>query len=98
MGQTVVIPFEIPDRIGRQQRIQVLKQVIHHRRQTQIQLQLATAGDTGITRRRQHPFGVGAIQVAVWIDHFRLDPKTKFLAGQIQRLDQGRETLGPDLG
>ena len=90
---TVVVPLQIGDRQRIQQRADLPEQVVHHLVPREIQDKLIARRRPRAALQMQTPVGMGPIEVAVRIDHLRLDPQAKPHALADHVLSQRRKTF-----
>ena len=92
----VHVPLQVVDPIGRQQRVETFEEILRHCRLGQVEDVLAPAGDLFVAGRGEDPVGMGAREVRVQADHFRLDPKAEAHAERLDVIDQRLQALRID--
>ena len=89
----VHVPFEIGDRVRAQQCVELGENALGDLRPGQIEDELMARGPQRSALDMQHGVGMGAIQVAVRIDHLRLDPEPELQAHAGDRVDQRTQAM-----
>ena len=86
----VHVPFDVIIRRGSAERIEPVKDMIDNLWPGQIKDQLVASKRWVPTGNRDRPIGMGAVEVTVRVDHFRLDPNAKRQAHVLNALGQRR--------
>ena len=93
-GQVAVhVPLQVGDGVLAQQRVELVEQVVRHLVARQVEHQLVAADDPRAARHLQCPARVGPVQIAVGVDHLRLDPQAELQAQAPHVGDQRRQPV-----
>jgi hypothetical protein len=93
----VAVPFDVGDRVLRQQRADPLKQVGSHLGPAQVKDELMPLQRRPPLASGEDPIGVGAVEVGVGVDHLGLDPQAELQAAAAYVVGELMQSAGPDV-
>ena len=94
----VHVPLQVGDGVLAQEHVDRRVDVIAHLRPAEVEHELVAEAELRGGRRSQHPVGMGAEEVAVRVDHLRLDPQPELHPRRPHPVDQGVEAVRVDGG
>ena len=89
----VHVPLDVRDVVVAQQRIEVAEQVLARPRVCRGRAPVGCGRRRRVTIIDERPFGMGAVQVGVRVDHLRLDPDAELHAEPAHVIDQRRQAI-----
>ena len=93
----VHVPLDVGNAEIAHERVDPLEQVIANLGPGQVERQLVAGIDWRGALDTEHPVGMRAVEVAVGIDHLRLEPQSEFHAQAADMVRKRLETIGIDL-
>ena len=94
----VHVPLDVGDVVVAQQRVELTEHVVVRLGAAEVEHELVAAEHGLVALGRQRPLGVGAVQVAVGVDHLRLDPDPEVHAQTANVVDQRSEARRVGVG